>query len=1005
MPLQDGDLRKISAEELKVLDGVIDYAERMIYEDGNGSAYRPMRRHAYGKTVVIQTERQGILTFRLSPSSAVYPDTASGYATPHSPVGRLCSALRCGDEDETPRWGAYQVLQVRLFDRFDGAQFEPNVRNFLHMTVVSEGGNPPKVTNLAQFLSHSGKVSRSREVDAPIPDEPVARPAPRTATPAKPVAPPAPAPAPAAITITTLAIIDDDEDLPGTVDLEDEDVAEVPASSTAQDEAYFGLSESFFVNRTREQDEVMSRSPIGPMFVQGVAGSGKTSAALGRTKMLCDFNVRNVSDSEAEAEFRDIAGHSLAFWSGKYAGQFSQDSSVGFVRTSELIHYLKETCRRLELPHLPVKEFPELRSDLLRHRKVERTRPGSPRWTRTPEHRPSCNETTMKWLRAADRAVARHWARALPMAFTSTDQVISPFTKEHRDRALRVSRIALARLQVELSPLASELSLRVSKGFALDRLASRVQTCIDQVRKTVLGKDVLWVTIAEQTWTSTDEQQMAGQLVQARVPLYLRTQARLVFLNDLGPVDASLSLLTPEGQRLTWNEECRKLLEQGKVLVRDASGLTTLAKASGTNDLFFRLMPEATEKLYVMRGGALRPLGLQRGLGKERLELQPSAAAAAAAVAKEEEPDLDDPEDTLEEQGEILKYRSVDSQFHRVARRLLLQPLSRLADAYCDALVEHGDLFPDKVVARAIVDQLQQRKLTESDFDLLLCLAHLIGRGFSGFPATLREPDFYQAVFIDEVQDFTEQQVFLMSEQANPAYRAVTVVGDTAQKLHNGNTINLSACFPNESLPVVHLTENLRQLAAPGLAWFSACFRAKLQDRQPGALPSPVLAECLRANAGCLRGPELVGVEDETELADLLVEALLKVPPGQTAAVILPDAESASTCFDLCKNELSARLVDAELSRQIDLSRRHVRHFTSVTNAKGLEFDVVIVPYLERYDLDDSGAVNRLYVALTRARRKLVLLEDVARPASVFDTVWGRYEDSLSSLCADAATA
>jgi superfamily I DNA and/or RNA helicase len=66
---------------------------------------------------------------------------------------------------------------------------------------------------------------------------------------------------------------------------------------------------------------------------------------------------------------------------------------------------------------------------------------------------------------------------------------------------------------------------------------------------------------------------------------------------------------------------------------------------------------------------------------------------------------------------------------------------------------------------------------------------------------------------------------------------------------------------------------------------------------------------------------------------------------------------------------------------------------------------VVIVPYLERYDLDDNGAVNRLYVALTRARRKLVLLEDVARPASVFDTVWWRYEDSLSSLCADVAPA
>ena len=42
-----------AASELEVLGGVIDYAEKMINEAGKRVEYEPLRRHAYGKTVVI----------------------------------------------------------------------------------------------------------------------------------------------------------------------------------------------------------------------------------------------------------------------------------------------------------------------------------------------------------------------------------------------------------------------------------------------------------------------------------------------------------------------------------------------------------------------------------------------------------------------------------------------------------------------------------------------------------------------------------------------------------------------------------------------------------------------------------------------------------------------------------------------------------------------------------------------------------------------------------------
>jgi len=498
------------------------------------------------------------------------------------------------------------------------------------------------------------------------------------------------------------------------------------------------------------------------------------------------------------------------------------------------------------------------------------------------------------------------------------------------------------------------------------------------------------VSIGSRSWFAQDEQALAGQLVAAKVHLFLRTSARLVFVGPKGPLDTSLTLLSITGEPLVWTDTTRASMDEGQVLVRDTAGKTVPAKASDVTDLYFRLMPEATDKLFVPADGALRRLNLQRGLGKERLALLPTAVGATDDEAEADELD------TAQVGGaESQKRRSIDSTFTAAARRALLQPLGYLADAYADALETHHAKFPNAALAARIGIQLRERKLADEDIDLLLCLAHILGRGYSGATVTLTEPNFYQAVFVDEVQDFTEQQVYLMVEQARPEYRAITVVGDIAQKLHNGNAIDIRACFPDDAVPNVQLTENLRQLDAPGLAWFSACFRAELQDRLAGITPSSMLADRMREHADQLRGPELVFVDDDIELVQQVVEALGCLKASQTAAVITPDSITAAALYAQCKLQLSARMVDAELSEKIDLSRRHVRHFTSVANSKGLEFDVVIVPYLERYRLDDATDVNRLYVALTRPRRRLVLLSNAGRAESVFDQIWARYEGTL----------
>lgn len=971
--------------ELAVLDGVITYADRMIFDEGQNE-YGFLRRHAYGKTVVIETERKGTLVFRLSSTSVTYPNAASGYATLHSPVGRLCSFVRPGDEDETPVWGEYRVVETRLFERFDGVHFEDNIRNFLRMTVNGDFGNA-QVTDLKHALAT--KVPRRRttkadkvlspELETSIPSEVIAAEEEPAQTPLAPI-----------VELTPLQIIEDDEELASSLDLDDFEEYSVTEASDAED--YFGLSEVFYVNRTREQDQIISRTPLGPMFVEGVAGSGKTSAALGRTKMLCDFNVRNVVD---EADFRQIVGESLDYWSGKYAGQFSQESSIGFVRTGELIQYLKETCRRIDLPNLPVAEYKELQSRLRAHRNIERSSMASWRWSGLPEPRASYADTTMAWLYATDRAVAGYFTGRMITSLPSAEDIGAYFDPGHRGKALRLAKAAVEHLQEELKTLVSGVNLAIgSNRFALDGLAVRVYKAIQNTRQHVLSKDVLWFMGRGITLFAEKERDMAEQLIRAQVPLFLRSGERLIFVGENGPLDDSLTLITSLGEPLSWNEQAIAQLRDGKLVVRDAVGHSFRAKCSDVDDLFFKLLPEAIDKPYQLTDGKLKPLVILRGLGRERLNL----ASYVGSDIESDEEQAEAVQDNLTiDVAPEQKFRSVDSLLNTLFRKVLLHPLTYVADAYLSALAESSQSFPDSVLAQQILTQLQSKKLADEDIDLLLCLAHLIGRGFDQKIATLTEPKFYQSVFIDEVQDFTEQQIYLMAEQARPEYRAVTVVGDIAQKLHHDSKIDIRACFPSQTLPHVRLTENIRQMDTPGLAWFSACFRAELQDEMLGIEPKGDLLARLKANAGSIRGPEIVYCNDN-ELDEAIINALRQVRPGHTAAVIFPNSENAAHTHQRLRPKLAEYLVDTELSEKVDLSRRHLRHFTSVLNAKGLEFDTVILPYIDAYDLDLPSHVNRLYVGLTRARKKLLLLSS-GNMSPKFDKVLSRYEEGISKLC------
>jgi DNA helicase IV len=280
--------------------------------------------------------------------------------------------------------------------------------------------------------------------------------------------------------------------------------------------------------------------------------------------------------------------------------------------------------------------------------------------------------------------------------------------------------------------------------------------------------------------------------------------------------------------------------------------------------------------------------------------------------------------------------------------------------------------------------------LADDDIDLLLCLGHLIGRGLKQRgPSNLRELDPYQAVFVDEVQDFTEQQVFLMVEQANPKYQAVTIVGDIAQKLHHGSSIDLPACFPGRAVPHIRLTENMRQSNMPGLALFSATFRSELQNDD---IVSTHLVAKARAQGASLVSPQFLLCDSEEATDEIIIDALSKITRSQTVAVLFTDAVAAANVHSRLEQRLREHLIETELSTSVNLARRHIRHFTAVANAKGLEFDVVLLVGVEGYDLDSASDVNRLYVGVTRARQSLVLLSSIPALSPKLSRVRAVYE-------------
>ncbi|EGQ8494544.1 hypothetical protein GRR94_18285, partial [Vibrio cholerae] len=225
-------------------------------------------------------------------------------------------------------------------------------------------------------------------------------------------------------------------------------------------------------------------------------------------------------------------------------------------------------------------------------------------------------------------------------------------------------------------------------------------------------------------------------------------------------------------------------------------------------------------------------------------------------------------------------------------------------------------------------------------------------------------------------QDFTEAQIFLMAQQADPKYNAVTMVGDMRQQLGQGQAKDIKNCFPKASVTEFLLKENKRQEFKPTLQALSQLFRVEVQKDDRLITSEKERNEYLSA---LVQGDGLyVKDSKQVDVEEYILDAIAAQPTGRTIAVVCPHPEMATSLESLLRLPLAqGDFRESYLADKVDLSKKYLVHFSTPEHVKGLEFDTVCLVGIDSVDWSNSVEVNGVYVTLSRPRKELHVLGDL----------------------------
>jgi transcriptional regulator with XRE-family HTH domain len=201
----------------------------------------------------------------------------------------------------------------------------------------------------------------------------------------------------------------------------------------------------------------------------------------------------------------------------------------------------------------------------------------------------------------------------------------------------------------------------------------------------------------------------------------------------------------------------------------------------------------------------------------------------------------------------------------------------------------------------------------------------------------------------------SEQQIFMMGFRAKRKYRQITVAGDVSQRLHVGGIERLANAFPYIAEPIRQITLDTNFRQSKSLARLSNCFRTFTD----GGARLPCGEPC---------GAPVYTYDDQQEFAEFVASKISALPGAASVVVISPTSETVRTWFDMMAPSLESAFRNPIISDRARLTERLKTHFTTPLEAKGLEFDVAVVPDISEFSDKDPIDLNGLYVAVSRPR-------------------------------------
>jgi DNA helicase IV len=214
-------------------------------------------------------------------------------------------------------------------------------------------------------------------------------------------------------------------------------------------------------------------------------------------------------------------------------------------------------------------------------------------------------------------------------------------------------------------------------------------------------------------------------------------------------------------------------------------------------------------------------------------------------------------------------------------------------------------------------------------------------------------------IIVDEAQELSPMAWRLLMRRS-PS-RSMTIVGDVAQTGDLGGA------------------SSWQQVLGPYVAHRWRLAELNVNYRTPAEIMD-VASGVLTAIDPTLRPPRSVrksgnppwrrAVDDSDDTARCLIEALRNEPPEDKMAIIVP----AARLHELSR-AVRASVPDLAVGSLPDLQRRVV--MLTVRQAKGLEFDSVLVVDPQRIVDESPRGLSDLYVALTRATQRLGILGEL----------------------------